>query len=153
MLSQKTLLTVLNATIAPRSTNSNGKTSTANQMFLKTTNTPVFVPIVANVEAIIIVNLVCLAKDKKRNNCGIVSHFAKKCREPRKSQPQSSQSQQTKVKQITATSSKSDDEKPVNYITSYQQLYDHVYDSHYDSDSVTTYDLFNFLLILFLFKP
>ena len=118
-----------------RTTNSNRKTSTDTQMFLKTTNTPVFVPIVANVEAIIIVNLVCLAKDKKCNNCGIVSHFAKKCRETKKSQPQSSQSQQTKVKQITATSTKSDDEKPANYITSYQKLYDHVYDSHYDSDS------------------
>ena len=63
-----------------------------------------------------------------------MGHFAKKCRKPTKSQHQSSHSQQTNVNLIDTTSTKSDDEESVNYITSCQQLYDQVYDSNYDND-------------------
>ena len=42
---------------------------------------------------------------------------------------------QMNVHQIDTTAGKKDDEESVNYITSYQQLFDQVYDSNYNSDS------------------
>ena len=46
---------------------------------------------------------ICPAKGKKRNNCGIMCHIAKKCRKHKKSKSQSSQSQPANVKQIDRT--------------------------------------------------
>ena len=74
-------------------------------------------------------------KDKKCNNWGIIGHFAKKCRKPKRPQGQVPKAAQTNVNQIVIFPEKSDDEESVNNITSYQQLYDKVYDSNYDSDS------------------
>ena len=70
---------------------------------------------------------VCPANGKKCNNCGITRHFTKKCRKPKKPQGQSSESPQTNVNQIENSTEKSDDEESINYITSYQQLYDQVW--------------------------
>ena len=53
-----------------------------------------------------------------------MEHFAKKCRKPKKSTAQSSQPQKTNVSQIDTNTTKNDDEEFVNYITSYQELYD-----------------------------
>ena len=78
---------------------------------------------------------ICPANGKKSNNCGIICYFARKCRKPKKSQGQKQKAQQTNVNQIDQSPEKSDDEKSVNYISSYQQLYAQVYDSNYDSDS------------------
>ena len=64
-----------------------------------------------------------------------MSQFDKKCRKPKKSQPQALQHQQSNVNQIDTTTAKSDDEESVNYINSYQQLYDQLYDENYDADS------------------
>ena len=78
---------------------------------------------------------ICPANGKKCNNCGIIDQFARKCREPKKSQGHIQKAQQTNVNQIDQSPKKSDDEESVNYITSYQQLFEQVYDSNYDSDS------------------
>ena len=78
---------------------------------------------------------ICPANGKKRNNCGITGHFARKCRKPKKSPGQTQKAQQPIVNQIDQSPEKSDDEESVNYIASYQQLYEQVYDSNYDSDS------------------
>ena len=77
---------------------------------------------------------ICPANGKKCNDCGIIGHFTRKCRKPKKSQGQTQKTQQTNVNQIDQSPEKSDDEESVNYITSYQQLYEQVYDSNYDSD-------------------
>ena len=78
---------------------------------------------------------ICPANGKKGNNCGIIGHFARKCRKPKTSQGQTQKAQQTNVNQIDQSPEKSDDEESVNCRTSYQQLYEQVYDSNYDSDS------------------
>ena len=61
--------------------------------------------------------------------------FAKKVLHTQKPQTQLLQSQKTNVNQIDKTTTKSDGEESVNYVTSYQQLHDQVYDSNYDSNS------------------
>ena len=78
---------------------------------------------------------ICPANGKKCNNCGIVGHFARKYRKPKISRNQIQKIKKTNVNQIDQSPEKSDDEESVNYITSYQQLYDQVCDSNYDSDS------------------
>ena len=72
---------------------------------------------------------------KKGNNCGILNQFAKKCRKPKNSQPQTSPTQQTNVNHIESTPNTINDEEPVNYITSDRDLYEEIYGSNYDSDS------------------
>ena len=76
---------------------------------------------------------ICPANGKKCNNCGIFGHYARKSKKPKKPQRQVSKTPQINVNQ-DKTVEKSDDEESVNYITSYQQLYELVYDSNYDSD-------------------
>ena len=78
---------------------------------------------------------ICAANGKKRNNCRIIGHFARKCRKPKRSQRQTYRTPQTNVNKIDKSPEKSDDEESVNYITSYQQFYDQVYDSNYDIDT------------------
>ena len=78
---------------------------------------------------------ICPKNGKKFNNCGIIGHFARKCRKPRRIQGPAAKAPQRNVNQIDKTPEKGDDEESVNYIYSYQQLYDQVYDSDYDSDS------------------
>ena len=78
---------------------------------------------------------ICPANGKKCNNCGIIGHFARKFRKPKKSQGQTQKAQQTNVNQIDQSPEKCDDEESVNYITSYQQLYEQVYEYNYESDS------------------
>ena len=78
---------------------------------------------------------ICPANGTKCKNCGIIVHFARKCRKPKRSQGQANKAPQTNVNQIDKTPEKSDYEESVNYITSYQQLYEQLYDSNYDSDS------------------
>ena len=77
---------------------------------------------------------ICPANGIKNNNCGIMGHFVRKCRKPKR-QGQTPKPPQTNVNQIDKTAEKCDDEEFVKYITSYQQLYEQVYDSNYDSDS------------------
>ena len=78
---------------------------------------------------------ICPANGKKCSNGGIIGHFARKCRKPKRYQGQTPKRPQTNVEQIDKTAEKSEDEESVIYITSYQQLYEQVYDSNYDSDS------------------
>ena len=50
------------------------------------------------------------ANGKKCNNCAIISHFARKCLKPKKSQGQTQKTQQTNVNQIDQSPEKSDDD-------------------------------------------
>ena len=70
------------------------------------------------------------ANGKKCKNCGIICHFASNCRKPKRSQGQTQKTQQTNVSQSDQSPEKSDDKESVNYISSYQQLYEQVYDSN-----------------------
>ena len=127
------LSTISKPAIATRITNQLVRTSLGTQLSHKTTSTLASVPIVVNGGARTTTKFV--PRKEKSNYCGIIGHYAKKCRKPKKPYGQSSIPPQTNVNQIDKTAEKSDDEESVNYITSYQQLYDQVYGSHYDSDS------------------
>ena len=78
---------------------------------------------------------ICPANGKKCNNCCFTGHFGMKYRKRRKSQAQTSKFPRTNINQIDPTAKKIDDEESVNYVTSYQQLYDQVYDTNNASDS------------------
>ena len=78
---------------------------------------------------------ICPANGKKFKNCGIMGYFARKCKKPKRSQGQTTKPSQPNVNQIEDTAEKNEDEESVNYIISYQQLYEQVYDSNYVSDS------------------
>ena len=69
---------------------------------------------------------ICPANGKKCNNCCIIGNYARKCRTPKRSQGKTPNPPQTNVNQIDNTAEKSDDEESVNFITSYQQLYEQV---------------------------
>ena len=73
----------------------------------------------------------CPANGRKCNNCGIMGHFARKRRTSKISQGQTPEPPQTNANQIVKTAKKSDYEEFVEFITSYQQLYEQVYDSNY----------------------
>ena len=127
------LSTLFKLAIATLITNQLAKTSHATHLYAKTTSTRVFVQIVAN-DGATTIKKICPVNSKKCNKCGIIGHFAGKCRKPQTSQRQTPKPPQTNVNQIDNTAEKSDDEESVIYIIRYQQLYEQIYDSNYDSD-------------------
>ena len=78
---------------------------------------------------------ICPANGKMCTNCGITGHFAKKCRKPKNHKDNHLNLRKRMLTKSTNLLKKSDDKESVNYIASYQQLYDQFYDSNCESDS------------------